>query len=355
MTFHIVLPRRMSAQELAAVEPGGLRPRFGIAMLAKQLSAVLHHPSEESSSCFDSLKCNLAGGKELWALAREVRAKVGPEDVVFCGTEAGGMQIGDICGSARDRAKLCMFVHNLDRPRGRAALKLFGIKKKVDLMLACSNLQTSFLKNYLNTTDEQVRFIWDHTDTSFFTPGPVGAGKNRPLLVSVGLEQRDYQTLAAATADMDVDVRISGFSEDAAVLRRTFPTVMPANMTRKFYEWLDLVQLYRDADLVVVSVHPNKYAAGVQSLMEAMACGRPVVATATEGLKSYLDPEVVMTVPPSDVAAMRAAIEQSLSDPAAAELRAAKGRELARTRHGIERYVNEIADHLRALGRSRRR
>ena len=52
------------------------------------------------------------------------------------------------------------------------------------------------------------------------------------MIVSVGLEQRDYRTLAAATADMDVDVKISGFSEDAEVLQRSFPDVLPANMSR---------------------------------------------------------------------------------------------------------------------------
>jgi glycosyltransferase involved in cell wall biosynthesis len=124
---------------------------------------------------------------------------------------------------------------------------------------------------------------------------------------------------------------------------------MPKNMSRKFYEWLDLVQLYRDADVVVVSVHENKYAAGVQSLMEGMACGRPVIATSTAGLRSYLSDGIVLSFAPGDAAALRAAIERTLADPAAAQARADKGLELARSRHGIDRYVAEIASDLRAL------
>ena len=46
---------------------------------------------------------------------------------------------------------------------------------------------------------------------------------------------------------------------------------MPENMSRKFYEWPDLVQLYRDADVIAVCLVDNKYAAGVQGLLEAMA------------------------------------------------------------------------------------
>jgi glycosyltransferase involved in cell wall biosynthesis len=349
MAFHIAVPRRLSPSELSAVDVGGDRPRMAIAMLARELDATLYAPGSEPVSFVDSLRARLAGPASLWSMAREISRKVAPGDVVFCGTEAGGLQIGQVCGGLRPKPRLGMFVHNLDRPRGRAALKLFGIRKNTELLLACSELQTTFLRSFLHADESQVKFIWDHTDTAFFSPGAASPAKKRPLIVSVGLEQRDYRTLAAATSDMDVDVKISGFSEDAAVLQRTFPDEMPANMSRKFYEWLDLVQLYRDADVVVVSVHENKYAAGVQSLMEGMACGRPVIATSTAGLSSYLRDDVVSTFPPGDVATLRARIDQVLGDPAAAEARAMKGIELARSRHGIDRYVAQIAADLRGL------
>ena len=352
MAFHIAMPRRMNAQELAAVDATGDRPRIAMAMIAKELGAVVHAPGQGAASFADKLRAKLAGPESMWAMARDIAARAAPGDVVFCGSEAGGLQVAKACADSRARPRVGIFVHNLDRPRGRVALKLFGIRRNAGLLMACSELQTTFLREYLGTDDSQVKFVWDHTDDAFFTPGPASADKKRPLIVSVGLEQRDYRTLAAATADMDVDVRISGFSEDAAVLQQTFPDVLPDNMSRKFYAWTDLVQLYRDADVVVVSVRENKYAAGVQSLLEGMACGRPVVATATAGLKSYLDPDVVASFAPGDAAALRAAIERTLGDRPAAEARAAKGLELARRRHGIDDYVARIAGDLRALQRA---
>ena len=271
---------------------------------------------------------------------------------MFAGSEAGGLQVGRACAGLPGKPRVCMFVHNLDRPRGRLALKLFGTRRNTERLLACSELQTAFLRRYLGLDDSQVEFVWTTRTTPSFPPARPSPSKKRPLIVSVGLEQRDYRTLAAATADMDVDVKISGFSEDAEVLRRSFPDVLPANMSRQFYEWRDLVQLYRDADVVVVSVHENKYAAGVQSLMEGMACGRPVVASATSGLRSYLDEDIVTSFPPGDAAALRAAIERTLVDREAAEARDRKGLELARRRHGIDRFVAQIADGLRALARA---
>ena len=246
-----------------------------------------------------------------------------------------------------------MFVHNLDRPRGRLALKLFGIKRSTELLLACSELQTSFLRDFLRTDQHQVKFIWDHTDIAFFCPGPANVNKKRPLIVSVGLEQRDYQTLAAATGDMDVDVKISGFSEDAAVLRRTFPAEMPANMSRKFYEWLDLVQLYRDADVVVVSVLENKYAAGVP------------VTDGRNGLRSTRHRDI-------DIGAKKLSGRGSGQELRAPETQPGSARPSSkrwatvqrrrhgqkkvsnspRSRHDIERYVAQIADNLRTLART---
>jgi len=193
-----------------------------------------------------------------------------------------------------------------------------------------------------------VRHIWDHTDTRFFSPGSPSIVKKRPLIVSVGLERRDYRTLAGATHDLDVDVRISGFSQDAAAIARTFPDKLPANMSRRFYEWPELLQLYRNADVVVVSCFESRYAAGVQSLMEAMACKRPVIATATLGLKGYFEGSVV-AIRPNDVQAMREAIVGVLADPPGAEARAAQGYAHALQRHDMDRYVKEISTALRSL------
>jgi glycosyltransferase involved in cell wall biosynthesis len=126
---------------------------------------------------------------------------------------------------------------------------------------------------------------------------------------------------------------------------------MPANMSRRFYEWPELAQLYRDADVVVVSCFENRYAAGVQSLMEASSARRPVIVTATEGLAAYLDDSVI-AVPPGDVGAMRNAIRDVIARPDTAEQRAARAHALALRRYDLDRYVGEIGDALRELARA---
>ena len=345
MTAHVVLPRQMRLDEARAQADAHQAPRHAMALLAARTGAKVHEPDASVGEPPDRLRAWIAPSVELWGLARRVAAEAQRGDTVFCSSEAGGLQVAAVLGGRAERPRLCMFVHNVDRPRARFALKWWRMADTVDVFLACSQTQVDFLRRELALGDNRVRHVWDQTDTRFFTPGPSSEGKQRPLLVSVGLEQRDYKTLAQATHDLDIDVRISGFSKDAGALARTFPEVLPANMSRRFYAWPELAQLYRDADVVVVSCHENKYAAGVQSLMEATASGRPVIATATEGLRSYLEDSVV-GVPPGDVAAMRSAIQATLGDRARAEERAAQGHALALQRYDMDRYVSEVIEAL---------
>ncbi len=82
----------------------------------------------------------------------------------------------------------------------------------------------------------------------------------------------------------------------------------------------ELLHLYERA--AVVACPSLREGFGVVCL-EAMAAGRPVVASAVGGLRDFvLDGETGLLVPPGDVAALRAALERLLGD---AELRSRLG------------------------------
>jgi glycosyltransferase involved in cell wall biosynthesis len=347
MKFHIVLPSRIDLAKNAELAFKKMAPRHAIDLLAKKLDATVHQPNQEECSTADKIRAKILPHTELWSLARRVHREIAAGDVIFCSSEAGGLQIASML-SRRKTVRLAMSVHNVDRPRARFALKQWNIAQSVDLFLACSTAQIDFLREFLKIDDARAKHLFDHTDTKFFTPGPLSRAKIRPLVVSVGLERRDYKTLAAATSEMNVDVSISGFSKDAAAMRETFPKTLPENMSRRFYEWPELVQLYRDADAVVVSCFENKYAAGVQSLMEAAACEKPIVATTTKGLSAYIN-EFIYAVRPGDAREMRSAIEAALSNKAESSSRAMGGRQFALQRYDMENHVAELVRNLRAL------
>lgn len=348
MSFHILLPSSPDCPAIRIAAEARQGPRHAMCELAALLPALVHSPGPGNVGLVDRLRAGLLPSRPLWALARHVSAQSSPGDAIFCSSEAGGLHIATVLAERATRPRLAVFVHNIARPRARLALRRRKVVDALDLFMACSAAQIAFVRDELGVPAQRVQHVRDHTDTRFFTPGPPSPDKKRPMIVSVGLEQRDYRTLAEATHDLDVDVRISGFSKDAAPLARAFPDTLPANMSRRFYSWPDLVQLYRDADVVVVSCHPNRYAAGVQSLMEAMACGRPVVATATVGLSDYVRPPVV-SIAPSDPAGMRRAIVDVLARPGDAAEMGAAGRGIAEREFAMERYLDEVSGAMRSL------
>jgi glycosyltransferase involved in cell wall biosynthesis len=347
MVFHIIMGREIDLARVNRDAAAGKCPRHVLGLVADALDARIHWPRDEAVSLMDKVKAKFLGSSpEHWALARRLRGELAAGDVVYCTGEDVGIPVAATCGGSGKVRVVCIF-HNIDRPRGRLAFLLLGLKSRVDSCLVIAHPQADFLARAVGS--EKVRIIDDNTDVDFFCPGPALVEKARPIIVSVGLEKRDYRALAAATVDLDVDVRISGFSSDAAPIARAFPEVMPDNMDRRFYEWPDLRQLYREADIVVVSVAPNSYAAGVQGLMEGMASGRPVVASATQGMATYLATVPVASFPPGDAKALREAIVALLADPDEAARKGVAGRATVLERHTPKRYADAIVQVMREL------
>ncbi|KAB8334358.1 glycosyltransferase family 4 protein [Scytonema tolypothrichoides VB-61278] len=348
--YHIVLHHSIDLEKMTQEAENNKRPRHVMWTIKQRLNASIHTPEGYQSSFADKLLSKIAGSPEHWAMARALSSRLESDDIVFCNSEVGGIQVATLCGFKRNRPKIVVFFHNIDRPRGRLALKLFNLANKIDLFLACSKHQVTFLRDYLNLPASRVQFVWEQTDLKFFAPSPVSPKKSRPMIASVGLEQRDYKTLAQATANLDVDVKISGFSSDALSLKRAFPETLPRNMSRRFYEWPELVQLYQNADIIVVSVFESNCGAGIQALMEAMACRRPVIVTRTLGLDQYIaGTNAVMMVKPQDVEGLRQAIIYLLNNPQEADALAERGYRLALSRHDSEQYVNYVTKELKQL------
>lgn len=87
-------------------------------------------------------------------------------------------------------------------------------------------------------------------------------------------------------------------------------------------------------------------------VIESLLCDRPVIATRCGGPEHMLTPEVGLLVPPEDPAALSEAILAALRG----ELRPTPGaaRELAVSRYGTERFLNEIGEiYQAARGRPR--
>lgn len=347
MKYHIVLSRPFDLERIARDAQVGKRPRHVMWGLSQRLGAAIYQPGADPVLPLDKMRAKIVGSPQHWALARALSSQVKSDDVIYCAGEDVGIPVAMLCGSKQDRPKIVVFVHNLDRPRGQVALKLLPLANWIDLFVTNNRHQADFLRRYLRLPEARVCVLCDQTDTTFFTPGPASPDKLRPMIASGGLEKRDYRTLASATQNLDVDVKICAFSPNKAVSAQAFPKIMPDNMLCRFYEWPELVQLYRDANLVVISLIDNNYSAGLTTMFEAMACRRPVVVTRIQGpINELVTSGVVTGVNPGDSAGLQQAIVSLLNNPQEAEAQAQRGYELVLKQHNSEQYIEALATRL---------
>jgi glycosyltransferase involved in cell wall biosynthesis len=97
---------------------------------------------------------------------------------------------------------------------------------------------------------------------------------------------------------------------------------------------------YRRSDLFVLPTLADNTPV---TLMEAMACGVPAVATSVGGVPELVEPgQSGLLVPAGDVAALTSALERLLADPDARRRMGAVGRQVAESRFARGRMVSDL-------------
>jgi glycosyltransferase involved in cell wall biosynthesis len=117
----------------------------------------------------------------------------------------------------------------------------------------------------------------------------------------------------------------------------------------------ELRDAYARAACVVVPQRSDEYAfgsegGGLTALLEAMAMGRPVVASDRAILHDYVEDGVdALLVPPEDPPALRAAIERVLGDPELASSLGAAARARVERSHTSPGFAARLAPVLRSV------
>jgi glycosyltransferase involved in cell wall biosynthesis len=102
-------------------------------------------------------------------------------------------------------------------------------------------------------------------------------------------------------------------------------------------EWQDTADVLPTFDLFVSASRSEAFG---MAMVEALACGVPVVATATEGAQEIVEHgETGLLVPVGDANALAEAVVSLLADDARRARFGERARESARARFGLERMV----------------
>jgi glycosyltransferase involved in cell wall biosynthesis len=165
-----------------------------------------------------------------------------------------------------------------------------------------------------------VRVIPNGVDLGRFTPqGAVALRSSEPLVVCVGrlARQKGQDVAVEALARMATGtarLRLVGSSqpEQHAALVELASRLGVLDRVELFGPSDDPAAHFRSADVVVL---PSRWEAMSLSLIEAMACGTAVVASAVAGTELLANGAGVL-VPPGDPTALAGAVDQLLADPA---------------------------------------
>lgn len=105
----------------------------------------------------------------------------------------------------------------------------------------------------------------------------------------------------------------------------------------------DMVQAFRQASIVCLPSHGGE---GIpQVLLEAAACGRPIVTTDVPGCRDVVSDGVNgKVVQPRNSCALAAAIEELLNNPAGRKAMGSRSREIATSQFAQDEVLREILD-----------
>lgn len=351
MGFHLVTSTRFDFDMFVRRAQEDQGPRHTIHQIAQYLNAEIHQPEENSVTLADRLLSKVFGQPAQWTLARKLSSQLTANDVVYCAGEDVGLPLAILCKFKLDRPQVATYIMAPDRLRSRILMKKFGLADQIRLFTVNDKYKSAYLEKTLDLSDVSVFVLPEQTDANFFTPGLGSLNSTLPLITSAGLEQRDYLTLAEATQNKPVNVKICAFSPNASSKTRTrMPEEIPPNMEIRHYEFSELRDLYRSADIVVISLLENKYSAGLTVLMEAMACNRPVIITSNIGLSNeIISKDLVLGVEPEDVAGLWKAINYLLNNPQEAKDMAQRAYEYFLAHHTSDYYVSELSQRLEVL------
>ena len=237
-----------------------------------------------------------------------------------------------------------MIGHWLTRRKKRPFFQVLKTHRWISRIIVHSRTQLESAVSELGIPRRQLEFIPYSADTRFWKPLDL---PEESLIVSAGREHRDYALLERSCSGTGLQLLIAAGSLHSPDAVCTLPSATGNAMVLRA-DHTSLREWYARAAVVVVPLLPNDFQAGVTTLLEAMAMGKPVIVSATEGQRDIVvNGETGILVPPSDEVALRQAIAGLLGDARERTRLGRNARRAVEEQFSLDGYVDAIAASLR--------
>ncbi|HLK56691.1 MAG TPA: glycosyltransferase family 4 protein [Chthonomonadaceae bacterium] len=269
-------------------------------------------------------------------------------DIIFSNGENVGIPLALLLKRDRSRPAHALIGHRLSARKKRLFLR--ALHPQMDALFLYAAPQWNYARQELGIPEAKLHRIPFHADHRFFRPLPPVPEAPERLICSAGLEWRDYPTLVEAVRGLDVKVRIGAASPWSRCRNEMQNRPLPPNVTAQRYPYGALRRLYADARAVVVPLYETDFQAGITTILEGMAMGKPVIATRTTGQgDTVCDGVNGLTVPPGDAPALRQAILRMLANPEEAACLGAQARRELVENYTLDHWVERIVSVMHTL------
>lgn len=285
----------------------------------------------------------LGAWRQAWRLLRLRRRFA----VVVTMAPRPALAYGLLCALLGLESKQVLVEVFLDAPRPdslawRLKTALFRrIARRARGILTNSSAEVGFMARRFGIPEHRLRFVPMYTTIT----EPALAADNDGTVVSIGRTLRDIDTLLRAAPDFGAPLVLVVGRHDP------LPEPLPANV--QVLRDIPIAaghDLLRRAAVVVVPLLPAERSTGQVVLFEAMAMGKPVVATRATGTADYIrHGENGLLVEPGDAPGMAAAVSRLLGDRDFARRLGATALQDCLGPLGVEPYARRLLAAIREL------
>jgi len=241
----------------------------------------------------------------------------------------------------------------LDQEQSRFGWKLKRLLQRwsfssVDCIFVSSTSEVETYSRRLRIPRERIRFLPFHTN--IVEPRLVKEAGN--YILAAGRTGRDYAVLVEAVKTLNnMEVRI--VSDEHSLRGIQLPDNVKVLTNVAYLQYLEIL---RNCRFVVVPLRKLVKSTGQVVILEAMALGKPVIATSTTGTVDYIQSgDTGILVAPGDSAQLRQAIIDLLNNPEMHNRIAQRALDSVKKHHTFDTYVSCVLETAYQLVTSRPR
>ena len=264
-----------------------------------------------------------------------------PEVLVLC------MPLANVWGRILGRAARVPVIVGNCRSLAAVGSQREGLLWRAAHHIICNSMPLYNHLCNLGIPSGRLTFMSNAVDVAQFVPGPVPMRQREPLVLSVGrlVSEKDHMTLIRAFGHVlqehpTAKLRIVGEGPQEFTLRRVIEGKPYRGHVHIVGGGVDMLEQYQMARVFALAA---TRAGQPSAVMEAMACGLPVVATQVGSIPALVNPNITgQLAPPSNAVTLGVQISQLLSDATACERMGNAGREKVEKEFA---YSSAVAHH----------